>query len=121
MAYDEATWEKKDDIAEKFGDAIKAFKSREKVPPSSERVIPKVIFNCVNSFNVNSYAYELIHYQRPKPEDFDEDLDLPVFKDGHELRDYQENGVRWLVFCWFQRRNSILADEMGLVRFFFPP
>jgi len=41
-------------------------------------------------------------------------MDLPEFKDGHELRDYQEVGVRWLVFCWFQRRNSILADEMGL-------
>ena len=31
-----------------------------------------------------------------------------------ELRDYQWEGVRWLLFNWSQRRNSILADEMGL-------
>ena len=30
------------------------------------------------------------------------------------LRDYQWEGVRWLLYNWSQRRNSILADEMGL-------
>ncbi len=33
---------------------------------------------------------------------------------GAELRDYQWEGVRWLLFNWAQGRNSILADEMGL-------
>ena len=37
----------------------------------------------------------------------------PKFPTG-ELRDYQWEGVRWLLFNWSQRRNSILADEMGL-------
>ena len=37
----------------------------------------------------------------------------PPFPAG-ELRDYQWEGVRWLLFNWSQRRNSILADEMGL-------
>mmetsp|Transcript_14278 Transcript_14278/g.21378 ORF Transcript_14278/g.21378 Transcript_14278/m.21378 type:complete len:2203 (+) Transcript_14278:135-6743(+) len=37
----------------------------------------------------------------------------PKFRVG-ELRDYQWDGVRWLMFNWSQRRNSILADEMGL-------
>jgi len=31
-----------------------------------------------------------------------------------ELRDYQWEGVRWMLFNWSQNRNSILADEMGL-------
>lgn len=31
-----------------------------------------------------------------------------------QLRDYQWEGVRWLLYNWSQHRNSILADEMGL-------
>ena len=38
----------------------------------------------------------------------------PALPEGRELRDYQWEGVRWLMFNWSQRRNSILADEMGL-------
>jgi hypothetical protein len=38
----------------------------------------------------------------------------PVCPGGGELRDYQWEGVRWMLFNWSQRRNSILADEMGL-------
>lgn len=33
---------------------------------------------------------------------------------GGELRDYQWEGVRWMLFNIMQGRNSILADEMGL-------
>ena len=38
----------------------------------------------------------------------------PSFKDGLQLRPYQVEGLNWLNFCWFQRRNCILAIEMGL-------
>jgi superfamily II DNA or RNA helicase len=37
----------------------------------------------------------------------------PSFKVG-ELRDYQWDGVRWMLYNWSNKRNSILADEMGL-------
>lgn len=33
---------------------------------------------------------------------------------GRRLRDYQLEGVNWMVFNWYHRRNCILADEMGL-------
>jgi superfamily II DNA or RNA helicase len=43
---------------------------------------------------------------------------LPVvtkeYKSGGTLRDYQVEGLRWLLRCWYQKRSSILADEMGL-------
>jgi len=42
MAYDESTWEKEDDISEKFGAAIEDFRSREKIPRPADRVVPKV-------------------------------------------------------------------------------
>lgn len=40
-----------------------------------------------------------------------ESSDPPPFPGG-TLRDYQWEGVRWLMFNWTQKRNSILADEM---------
>jgi SNF2 family DNA or RNA helicase len=42
------------------------------------------------------------------------DSEMPQFPDERELRDYQWEGVRWMLFNWSQKRNSILADEMGL-------
>lgn len=37
-----------------------------------------------------------------------------VFKDGRELREYQKEGVGWLLNKWMFRQSCILADEMGL-------
>jgi len=39
---------------------------------------------------------------------------VPPFKDDHELRSYQLEGLNWLAFNWHNGRNSLLADEMGL-------
>lgn len=36
-----------------------------------------------------------------------------VYKNGHELRQYQVQGLNWLVAQWTIGRNCILADEMG--------
>ena len=36
------------------------------------------------------------------------------FKGGNKLREYQQEGVNWLLYNWFQQRGAILADEMGL-------
>jgi SNF2 family DNA or RNA helicase len=33
---------------------------------------------------------------------------------GNKLRDYQLEGVNWLLRCFYQKKSSILADEMGL-------
>jgi superfamily II DNA or RNA helicase len=33
---------------------------------------------------------------------------------GNVLRDYQVEGVRWMLSCWYRQRSCILADEMGL-------
>ncbi|KAL0970047.1 hypothetical protein UPYG_G00236430 [Umbra pygmaea] len=35
-------------------------------------------------------------------------------RDGLTLKDYQLEGVNWLLFNWYNRNNCILADEMGL-------
>uniref|UniRef100_A0A671SR52 Chromodomain-helicase-DNA-binding protein 6-like n=1 Tax=Sinocyclocheilus anshuiensis TaxID=1608454 RepID=A0A671SR52_9TELE len=35
-------------------------------------------------------------------------------RNGNQLREYQLEGMNWLLFNWYNRKNCILADEMGL-------
>ena len=34
------------------------------------------------------------------------------YRNGGTLRDYQLDGLNWLLRCWYSKRSSILADEM---------
>ncbi|NIG58400.1 chromodomain-helicase-DNA-binding protein-like [Pontoporia blainvillei] len=36
------------------------------------------------------------------------------YKNSNQLREYQLEGMNWLLFNWYNRKNCILADEMGL-------
>ena len=47
-------------------------------------------------------------------ENYKEDLKGRIFKNGGQLRDYQAEGVSWLLANHINNRSSILADEMGL-------
>lgn len=38
----------------------------------------------------------------------------PEWLKAGTLRDYQLEGLNWLVYSWSKGHNSILADEMGL-------
>lgn len=38
----------------------------------------------------------------------------PSFMVGGKLMDYQLDGLNWIYYQWFIKRNAILADEMGL-------
>ena len=48
----------------------------------------------------------LTQFRKVNPEDLD--------TKGNQLRPYQVEGVNWMLWNWFNNRNSILADEMGL-------
>lgn len=41
-------------------------------------------------------------------------LQQPDFLKAGTLRDYQLEGLNWLIYSWMQNHNCILADEMGL-------
>jgi SNF2 family DNA or RNA helicase len=45
---------------------------------------------------------------------YQKDLEENQFKNGGQLRDYQAEGVSWLMSNHINKRSSILADEMGL-------
>lgn len=38
----------------------------------------------------------------------------PSYLSGGQLRDYQLDGLNWMVYSWSCAHNCILADEMGL-------
>jgi superfamily II DNA or RNA helicase len=45
---------------------------------------------------------------------FQKDLENQKFQNGGQLRDYQAEGVSWLLSNYINKRSCILADEMGL-------
>jgi hypothetical protein len=47
-------------------------------------------------------------------EKFKADLQSEAHKNGGQLRDYQAEGVTWMISNYVNRRSFILADEMGL-------
>ena len=47
-------------------------------------------------------------------EEYKQKLQQHVYKNGGQLRDYQAEGVAWMLANFVNQRNSILADEMGL-------
>lgn len=89
LPYDECNWELEDDL-----DATKVANYwKFKEPPPKDRWKPK---------------------RRPKPHEWTKLPKSPVYKSVNTLREYQLEGLNWLMFCWHNSRNCILADEMGL-------
>lgn len=42
----------------------------------------------------------------------------PQYKGANELKSYQVEGVRWMIYNWHMKRNCILADEMVYNNFY---
>ncbi|KAI1731410.1 chromo (CHRromatin organization MOdifier) domain-containing protein [Ditylenchus destructor] len=89
LPYDECTWELFKDVPDC---KIEEFRQR---------------INVVDPCKVKERS-------RPAPSEWQKiPLDI-TYKDDNSLRDYQVEGVNWLLFCYFNQQNCILADEMGL-------
>ncbi|CAH1277555.1 CHD9 [Branchiostoma lanceolatum] len=89
LPYEDSTWELEEDIDTSKLEQYHYFKQ----PPEPEDREPK---------------------PRPEQEAWHQ-LDPNVtYKNDNKLREYQMEGVNWLLFNWYNRRNCILADEMGL-------
>ncbi|XP_067904816.1 chromodomain-helicase-DNA-binding protein 6 isoform X2 [Heterodontus francisci] len=57
---------------------------------------------------------EVTNLERPPAETWKKlELSRP-YKADNKLREYQLEGMNWLLFNWYNRKNCILADEMGL-------
>uniref|UniRef100_A0A672G689 Chromodomain helicase DNA binding protein 9 n=1 Tax=Salarias fasciatus TaxID=181472 RepID=A0A672G689_SALFA len=87
LPYEDSTWELKDDVDQS---KIEEFEQLQAVKPDSRRV------------------------ERPPANLWKKREHSREYRNGNSLRDYQLEGVNWLLFNWYNRRNCILADEMGL-------
>ncbi|XP_013870801.1 chromodomain-helicase-DNA-binding protein 6 isoform X2 [Austrofundulus limnaeus] len=87
LSYEEATWELQEDVDP---EKIREFEEIQKPPP------------------------DLRHSERPPPEKWQKLERSRDYRNGNQLREYQLEGMNWLLFNWYNRKNCILADEMGL-------
>ncbi|XP_059368476.1 chromodomain-helicase-DNA-binding protein 9-like isoform X5 [Carassius carassius] len=87
LPYEDSTWELKEDVDQT---KIKEFKKLQAAKPHTNRV------------------------ERPPASHWKKREQSREYCNGNCLRDYQLEGVNWLLFNWYNRRNCILADEMGL-------
>uniref|UniRef100_A0A672QTB8 Chromodomain helicase DNA binding protein 9 n=1 Tax=Sinocyclocheilus grahami TaxID=75366 RepID=A0A672QTB8_SINGR len=87
LPYEDSTWELKEDVDQT---KIKEFKKLQAAKPHTNRV------------------------ERPPASHWKKRGQSREYCNGNCLRDYQLEGVNWLLFNWYNRRNCILADEMGL-------
>uniref|UniRef100_A0A665TJF4 Chromodomain helicase DNA binding protein 6 n=1 Tax=Echeneis naucrates TaxID=173247 RepID=A0A665TJF4_ECHNA len=87
LSYEEATWELQEDLDP---EKIKEFEGIQKLPA------------------------DLRHMERPPPDKWQKLERSRDYRNGNQLREYQLEGMNWLLFNWYNRKNCILADEMGL-------
>ncbi|KAM4865026.1 chromodomain-helicase-DNA-binding protein 7 isoform 3-T3 [Thomomys bottae] len=87
LPYEDSTWELSRDIDQAKIEEFEKLMSRE---PETERV------------------------ERPPADDWKKSESSREYKNNNKLREYQLEGVNWLLFNWYNMRNCILADEMGL-------
>uniref|UniRef100_A0A671LEZ5 Chromodomain-helicase-DNA-binding protein 8 n=1 Tax=Sinocyclocheilus anshuiensis TaxID=1608454 RepID=A0A671LEZ5_9TELE len=87
LPYEDATWELKEDVDEAKVEEFRKIESR----PARLNRTPRPAAS----------AWKKLDESRE-------------YKNGNQLREYQLEGVNWLLFNWYNRQNCILADEMGL-------
>uniref|UniRef100_A0A8B9L8B9 DNA helicase n=1 Tax=Astyanax mexicanus TaxID=7994 RepID=A0A8B9L8B9_ASTMX len=86
LSYEESTWELQEDVDPV---KIREFEELKRIPENK-------------------------HAERPLPEQWQKLEKSRDYRNGNQLREYQLEGMNWLLFNWYNRKNCILADEMGL-------
>ncbi|KAM6430240.1 chromodomain-helicase-DNA-binding protein 9 isoform 6-T6 [Liasis olivaceus] len=87
LPYEDSTWELKEDVDQ---GKIEEFEQLQALRLDSRRL------------------------DRPPPNSWKKIEQSREYKNGNQLREYQLEGLNWLLFNWYNRQNCILADEMGL-------
>ncbi|XP_076018245.1 chromodomain-helicase-DNA-binding protein 8 isoform X3 [Genypterus blacodes] len=87
LPYEDATWELKEDVDEGKVEEFSKIQNRQ---PRLKRTV------------------------RPTASAWKKLEETREYINGNTLREYQLEGVNWLLFNWYNRQNCILADEMGL-------
>ncbi|XP_067410623.1 chromodomain-helicase-DNA-binding protein 6 isoform X4 [Emydura macquarii macquarii] len=68
----------------------------------------------IKEFESLQIPLEIKPVERPASESWQKLEKSREYKNSNQLREYQLEGMNWLLFNWYNRKNCILADEMGL-------
>ena len=121
LPFAEMTWEYWKDIKTDAADEVEDFWIRQ-IPPDDETLIKnmqphphmqdfrKIQESPSYGLSKKSRLVAESVNGRSVPKEDEDDSANPNFR----LRNYQLEGVNWLLFNWWNRRSCILADEMGL-------
>lgn len=95
LPYVDATWERAEDIS-MYQRKIDQYLNR-----SQQQLMPRVFYGS----RIHRPSFRDVQLLQTTPTEW---------LKGGVLRDYQLQGINWLVFSWCNSTNCILADEMGL-------
>lgn len=99
LPYMEATWEDAGLVQRRWPEKIAQFEAREQSKQTPTRHCKAI-------------------KSRPKFHQLKEQPDFLGTDRGLKLRDYQMDGLNWLILTWCKENSVILADEMGLGKIF---
>jgi len=95
LPYDEATWEEEDMIKKNYPEMLEGYKKRRKLDKDP------------NDYKDGMKGYNKTFRPMKEQPDF-------IGNENFRLRDYQVDGVNFLLRAWYKNNSVILADEMGL-------
>lgn len=109
LPYSECTWEDGELIEKKFGRKIEEYYLRQQSPYIPTRMC-KVLRNRPKFIAIKEQPKYLGGNKSQSQTQSTDEEQAPAL----ELRDYQLDGLNWLVYSWCKQNSVILADEMGL-------
>jgi SNF2 family DNA or RNA helicase len=113
LPYSECTWEDGELIKRKFSKKIEEYYQRENSPNIPSRMC-KVLRNRPKFVALKKQPPYLGGNANNNQDTDNENHKEPTSGPVLELRDYQLDGLNWLVYSWCKQNSVILADEMGL-------
>ena len=121
LPFAEMTWEYWKDIKTDAANEVEDFWMRQKPPDEETLIRNSQPHPHIKDFRKvqESPSYGLSERKRPVADSVDGRLvpkedENESANPGFRLRNYQLEGVNWLLFNWWNSRSCILADEMGL-------
>lgn len=117
-SYSDATYEFERDLIlcdVEYKDHVKAFLTRSRKPSKRETELALRNGQLERRRLENSvFGLENEELRDAEIEKYQNELQSVVYKNGGQLRDYQAEGIAWMLSNYLDGRSSILADEMGL-------
>jgi len=119
VSYDEMSYEFERDLITndiEYLKSLQKFEERNKKPTKKDMKTKskKQEYNSRKLYKIFGDRIAESEEKSGKIAEYKKELEETVFDNGGQLRDYQAEGVSWLLSNYINDRSSILADEMGL-------